>query len=128
MMDKPNYLLHPSLDFFVCFGVNQTFLNIFERSNQKSVQLNCSFSIVLTKYQEHGSHVVVVLELHLAELHFSYWVSWCTSILNIILSLSLSLSLICIINYFILHSITKNNYLTQKKLVFSKMQLHTILN
>lgn len=56
------------LIFFVGSKPNQTSLDILERFDQRSVQLDQSFRTVLTKYQEHGSHVVVVLELHVSEL------------------------------------------------------------
>jgi len=76
------WFLHQNPDFLVCSWSNQTFLNIFERSNQRRVQLDWSFSDLLTKYREHGSHGVVVLELHMTELHFFGWADRCTSILN----------------------------------------------
>jgi len=36
------------------------------KSDQRSIQLDRSFSIVLTKYREYCSHAVIVLELHQA--------------------------------------------------------------
>lgn len=72
-----------ALIFFVSSGLNQFFLNTFERSGQRSVQLNWSFSTLLTKYQEHDFDVVVP-ELHLDELNISKWVGRWMSILNIV--------------------------------------------
>ena len=54
-------------------GRINVFSNIFEKYDQGSMQLDCSFSIVLNKYWEYCSHVVVVPEDHLGELDASKW-------------------------------------------------------
>lgn len=72
-----------ALIFFVSSGLNQIFSNTFERSGQRIVQLDWSFSTLLTKYQEHNFDVVIP-ELHLDELNISNWVGRWMSILNIV--------------------------------------------
>ena len=89
----------PNLDLS---GLNQTFPNIFKRSDQESVQLNRSFGIVLTKYREYGSHVVVVPELHLGEFNASGYSHRWTTILNIVhlscvFMVGLKINLVCLI-------------------------------
>jgi hypothetical protein len=59
------WYIHTIPDFFLGLWPNQTFLNILGRFDQESVQLDRSFRIVHTKYQKHGSQVVVVSELHI---------------------------------------------------------------
>jgi len=71
------------LIFFLGSWRDQTFFNIIERSNQWSVQLYQSFSTVLIKYREQGTHVSVVAKLHLGELDASIWIGWWTMILYI---------------------------------------------
>lgn len=60
-------IVHTCLDFFVGFVPNQTFLNIMKRSDKGSVLLDWSFQTVLTKYKEHGHHIVVVPKIRLRE-------------------------------------------------------------
>jgi len=62
------WFIHASSDFFVGHGLNQTFPNIFERSDQGRVELRGSFRNILTKCWEHCSHVIVIYELHPGEL------------------------------------------------------------
>jgi len=52
------------LDLFVVPGLDKIFLNLFNRSDQRRVQVDRPSSTVLTKDREHGSHIVVVHELH----------------------------------------------------------------
>ncbi|KEH26448.1 hypothetical protein MTR_6g060515 [Medicago truncatula] len=61
--------LHHSPDLFVVPWPDQTLLNMFNRSDQRSVQLDRLSSTELAKDEEHVSHAVVVHELHLGEPH-----------------------------------------------------------
>jgi hypothetical protein len=76
------WFLHASPDFFVCPSPYQIFSNIFEKSYERNVQLDWFFGIVLTKYWEHGSHIVLVPKFHLGKLNASIWANRWTSILN----------------------------------------------
>jgi len=87
-MDWPNLNLHLVYPWEPCFLrtslVRSNFFEYLWKIWLVSIQLDHSFSIVLTRSQEHGSHVVVVPELHLDELDAYNCVDPWMSILNIV--------------------------------------------